>query len=116
MYSISAANNGVLISLVSPNVGVISPVNKKLLFGDIMIEPEIIKIVDSFDNYVIVYNCIGDDGGLRTVKITNLGILSEISYHVWYDDDDGGSPEIINVHDDIYAIVYAGPILRQSAF
>jgi FlaG/FlaF family flagellin (archaellin) len=116
VYSISAANNGVLISLSISNAGVISPVNKKLLFGDIMIEPEIIKIVDSVNNYVIVYNCIGDDGGLRTVKITNTGILSEISYHVWYDDDDGGNPEIINIKNDVYAIVYAGPILRQSCF
>jgi hypothetical protein len=114
VYSISAANNGVLISLDISVAGVISPVNKKLLFGDIMIEPEIIKIVDSFNHYVIVYNCIGDDGGIRTVQITNAGTLSEISYHIWYDDDDGGNPEIINVHDDVYAIVYAGPILRQS--
>ena len=116
VYSINAANNGVLISLSISNVGVISPVNKKLIFGDIMIEPEIIKVVDSFDIYVIVYNCIGDDGGLRTVKITNTGILSDISFHVWFDDDDGGNPEIINIHDDMYAIVYAGPILRQSGF
>jgi FlaG/FlaF family flagellin (archaellin) len=114
VYSIGVANNGVLISFSISNAGVISPVNKKLLFGDIVIEPEIIKIVDSFDNYVIVYNCIGDDGGLRTVEITNMGILSEISYHVWYDDDDGGNPEVINIKDDIYAIVYAGPIYRQS--
>ncbi|MCX6661568.1 MAG: hypothetical protein NTY91_03360 [Euryarchaeota archaeon] len=116
VYSITAANTGVLISLDISLVGVISPVNKKLLFGDIMIEPEIIKIVDSVDNYVIVYNCIGDDGGLRTVKITNTGTLSEISYQVWYDDDDGGNPEIINIHDDVYAIVYAGPVLRQSCY
>ncbi|HIG99727.1 MAG TPA: LamG domain-containing protein, partial [Thermoplasmata archaeon] len=114
VYSITAANTGVLISLDISLVGVISPVSNKLVFGDIMIEPEIIKIVDSLDNYVIVYNCIGDDGGIRTVKITNGGALSDISYHVWYDDDDGGNPEIINVHDDVYAIVYAGPILRQS--
>ncbi len=114
VYSITAVNNGVLISLDISFAGAISPVNKRLLFGDIMIEPEIIKIVDSFDNYVIVYNCIGDDGGIRTVKITNGGLLSDISYHVWYDDDDGGSPEITHVHDDVYAIVYAGPIVRQS--
>jgi len=114
VYSINAANNGVLISLNISDVGVISSVNKKLLFGDIMIEPEIIKIVNSIDNYVIVYNCEGDDGGLRTVKITNTGLLSDISYQVWYDDDDGGNPEITHINNDIYAIVYAGPILRQS--
>ncbi|DAC72398.1 MAG TPA: hypothetical protein DSN98_05305 [Thermoplasmata archaeon] len=114
VYSITAANTGVLISVNISNVGTISPVNKKLIFGDIMIEPEIIKVVDSFNIFVIVYNCVGDDGGLRTVRITNAGILSDISFHVWFDDDDGGSPEIINIHDDIYAIVYAGPILRQT--
>ncbi len=116
VYGINVANTGVLISVNISNVGTISPVNKKLIFGDIMIEPEIIKIVDSVNNYAIVYNCIGDDGGLRTVKITNTGLLSDISFHVWFDDDDGGNPEIINVHDDIYAIVYAGPVLRQSGF
>ncbi|MBE3122484.1 MAG: hypothetical protein IMZ58_09805 [Thermoplasmata archaeon] len=116
VYGITVANTGVLISVNISNVGTISPVNKKLILGDIMIEPEIIKVVDSSDIYVIVYNCIGDDGGLRTVKITSTGILSDISLHVWFDDDDGGSPEIINIHDDIYAIVYAGPILRQSGF
>ena len=116
VYAINVANTGVLISLNISNVGTISPVNQKLIFGDIMQEPEIIKVVDSSDIYVIVYSCIGDDGGLRTVKITSTGILSDISLHVWFDDDDGGSPEIINIHDDIYAIVYAGPILRQSGF
>jgi hypothetical protein len=114
VYAINAANTGVLISVNISNIGTISPVNKKLIFADIMIEPEIIKVVSSFNIYVIVYNCIGDDGGLRTVKITNTGVLSDVSFHVWFDDDDGGNPEIINIKDDIYAIVYAGPILRQS--
>ena len=114
VYSITAINTGVLLSVNISNAGIISPINKKLSFVDIMIEPEIIKVVESVDIYVIVYNCIGDDGGLRTVKITDTGVLSDVSFHVWFDDDDGGSPEIINIHDDIYAIVYAGPILRQT--
>lgn len=114
VYGITAANNGMLISVNISAAGTISPVNKKLFFGDIMQEPEIIKVVKSSDIYVIVYNCVGNDGGLRTVKITNTGTLSDISFHVWFDDDDGGSPEIINIDKDIYAIVYAGPILRQT--
>jgi hypothetical protein len=113
VYGITAANNGRLLSVNISNTGIISPVNKKLSFGDIMIEPEIIKVVESTDIYVIVYNCIGDDGGLRTVRITSAGALTDVSLHVWFDDDDGGSPEIINVYKKIYAIVYAGPILRQ---
>jgi hypothetical protein len=114
VYSITPANTGVLLSVNISNTGVISPVNNKLPFVDIMIEPEIIKIVASVDNYVIVYNCIGDDGGIRTVKITTTGVISDISFHVWFDDDDGGNPEIIYVKNDVYAIVYAGPVLRQS--
>jgi FlaG/FlaF family flagellin (archaellin) len=114
VYGITAANNGVLISFTVSFDGIISPLLHKLLFGDIMIEPEIIKIEASFNNYVIIYNCIGDDGGLRTVKITNTGLLSEISYHVWFDDDDGSNPEIIYVYGNVYAIVYAGPVLKQS--
>jgi hypothetical protein len=116
VYGINVVNTGVLISVNISDAGAISPVNKKLIFGDIMIEPEIIKVVDSINIYVIVYNCVGDDGGLRTVKITNTGILSDVSFHVWFDDNDGGSPEIINIHNDMYAIVYAGPILRMSGF
>jgi hypothetical protein len=114
VYAINAVKTGVLISVNISNVGTISPVNKKLFFVDIMQEPEIIKVVDSSDIYVIVYNCVGDDGGLQTVKITDTGTLSYLSFHVWFDDDDGGSPEIININNDIYAIVYAGPILRQT--
>ena len=114
VYAITAAKNGVLISFTVSTDGIISPLLHKLLFGDIMIEPEIIKIQASLNNYVIIYNCIGDDGGLRTVRITNTGLLSEISYHIWFDDDDGSNPEILYVHGNVYAIVYAGPILKQS--
>lgn len=114
VYSITAANTGVLLSVDVSILGAISVTTNKLVFGDIMIEPEIIKIEDSIDNYVIVYNCIGDDGGMRTVKITNMGALTDISHHIWYDDDDGGNPEIVHVHGDVYALVYAGPVLRQS--
>lgn len=114
VYGITGANNGVLLSINISNTGTISAVNKRLCFSDIMQEPEIIKVVKSADIYVIVYNCIGDDGGLRTVRITSTGVLSDVSSHVWFDDDDGGNPEIINVYQDIYAIVYAGPILRQT--
>jgi hypothetical protein len=111
---ITSANNGVLLSVNISDTGVISPVNKKLNMGDIMQEPEIVKVVKSVDIYVIVYNCIGDDGGLRTVRITSTGAVSDISGHVYFDDDDGGNPEIISIDKDIYAIVYAGPILRQT--
>jgi hypothetical protein len=114
VYSINAANTGVLISVNISTLGVISPVNKKLVFADIMQDAEMIKVMESTNVYVIVYNCIGDDGGLRTVKISSTGALSDISGHVWFDDDDGGNPEIVYVHDKIYALVYAGPILRQS--
>jgi hypothetical protein len=114
VYSITAANTGVLISLDISVLGVSSPISNKLVFSDIMIEPEIIKIEASFENYVIVYNCIGDDGGMRTVKITDTGVLTDISHHIWYDDDDGGNPEITHVSGNVYALVYAGPVLRQS--
>jgi hypothetical protein len=116
VYSVNTTYFGKLISVNISNGGIISPVNKKLAFLDIMIEPEIIKVVKSTDVYVIVYNCIGDDGGIRTVKISNTGSLSDISGHVWFDTNDGGSPEIINIKGDIYALVYAGPILRQNGF
>lgn len=114
VYGVTAASNGMLISVNISTTGIISTLNKKLIFTDVMIESEIIKVVKSTDIYVIVYNCLGDDGGLRTVRITDTGIVSDVSYHIWYDDDDGGSPEIINIKDNIYALVYAGPVLRQT--
>ncbi len=114
VYGVTTASNGILISGNISSAGIISGFNKKIIFGDVMIEPEMIKVVKSTDIYVIVYNCIGDDGGLRTVRISSTGLLSDVSYHVWFDDDDGGSPEIINIKDNIYALVYAGPVLRQT--
>jgi hypothetical protein len=117
VYAINAVYTGALLSVNVSDAGMISPVNKRLTFaGDIMQEPEIIKIVNSTDLYVIVYNCVGDDGGIRTVKITNQGALTDISHHIWFDDNDGGNPEIINIHDEMYAIVYGGPIFRQSGY
>lgn len=114
VYGVTIASNGILISVNISTTGTISAFNKKIVFTDVMIEPEIIKVVKSTDIYVIVYNCLGDDGGLRTVRISNTGALSDVSYHIWYDDDDGGSPEIINIKNDIYAVIYAGPVLRQT--
>jgi hypothetical protein len=116
VYSVNATYLGKLLSVNISTTGIISPVNNKLAFVDIMMEPEIIKVIKSTNVYVIVYNCIGDDGGIRTMKISNTGSLSDISGHVWFDTNDGGNPEIINIHNDIYAIIYAGPILRQSGF
>ena len=117
VYAINAVYTGALLSVNISDTGIISPVNKRLVFtGDIMIEPEIIKVVKSTDIYVIVYNCVGDDGGIRTVEITDQGLLFDISHHVWFDDNDGGSPEILNIHDDTYAIVYGGPIFRQAGW
>jgi len=117
VYIINADYTGALLSVNISNDGTISPVNKRLIFPDKeMHEPEIIKVVESTNVYVIVYNCIGDDGGLRTVEITDQGALSDISHHVYFDDNDGGSPEILNIHDDVYAIVYAGPVNQQSGY
>ena len=117
VYGVNAVYTGTLLSINVSNTGIISPVNKRLTFtGDIMQEPEIIKLVKSTDLYVIVYNCVGDDGGIRTVEITDKGALTDISHHVYFDENDGGSPEIINIHDDMYAIVYAGPIFRMAGY
>jgi hypothetical protein len=116
-YTINVDFTGALLSVNISDNGIISPVNKRLVFtGDVMQEPEIIKVVKSTDIYVIVYNCVGDDGGLRTVEITNQGNLFDVSHHVWFDDNDGGNPEILYIHGDMYAIVYAGPIKRQSGY
>ena len=114
VYGVTTSYTGALISVNISTTGIISAVIDKILFGDIMIDSQIIKVARSTDVYVIVYNCVGDDGGLRTIRITDTGLLSEISYHVYFDDDDGGQPEILHLKNDIYTIVYGGPILRQT--
>jgi hypothetical protein len=115
VYGVNASLFGRMLSVNVSNTGVISPVNKLFIFYNesmqetIMIEPEIIQLQGSADNYVIVYNCIGDDGGIRTVKITATGVITNISAEMEFDEDDGGQPEIIHVSGNYYAIAYCGP-------
>jgi hypothetical protein len=120
VYGVNGSLNGRMLSVNISNTGIISPVNKLYVFLNetlqetIMIEPEIIQLQGSVDKYVIVYNCIGDDGGIRTVKITATGVITNISAEMKFDEDDGGQPEIIHVSGNYYAIAYAGPAGRIS--
>lgn len=118
IYGVNATIYGRMLSINISAAGIISPVNKVFVFRNetnqetYMNTPEIIPIVGSFNNYVIVYNCNGDDGGIRTTKITNTGVISNISREMKFDEDDGGDPDIFYVNNGYYAIVYAGPAGR----
>ena len=67
--------------------------------------------------YTICYRNKDSDGELRTVRIENNGTITS-SYHNYpegyyinsflFDRDDGWTPNIINVYDNIYAIAYGG--------
>jgi hypothetical protein len=73
--------------------------------------PDVIPI--SGDVYAIVHTGPGSDGWIRTVNITSTGTITKSGYHAStqfeFDTNTGNFPDIIQVFQNIYAIVYAGP-------
>ncbi len=120
VYGVNATNYGRVLSVNVSGLGVISPVNKIYILRNetnqetIMIDPEIITLDGTVNDYVVVYNCVGDDGGLRTLQITAAGVITNVSREMKFDEDDGGQPEIIHVYGQTYAITFAGPAGRIS--
>ena len=70
-------------------------------------DPDIIKV--SEDVFAIVYRGPGVDGFLKTVGITNDGTIGTVIDTLEFDTIAGLTPNIINVSDNIFAIVYQGP-------
>ena len=66
--------------------------------------------------FAIAYRNPDEDGEIRTVKIEDGNII--VPYHndpegfyidqFVFDGFDGWTPDIINIHDDVYAVVYGG--------
>jgi len=73
--------------------------------------PDIINV--SGNVYAIVYDGPGDDGWMRTVNITSTGTITKTGYHsstqFEFDTNTGRFPDIIQVFQEVFAIVYAGP-------
>jgi len=70
-------------------------------------DPDIIKV--SQDVFAIVYRGPGVDGFLKTVDIANDGTIGSVIDTLEFDTKAGLTPNIINVSDNIFAIVYQGP-------
>ena len=72
------------------------------------IEPDIINVFN--DVYAIVTQGLDGDGYLRTIQISNNGVISNSVIDVLeFDLIDGRDPVIINVAGSVYAIAYRGP-------
>lgn len=73
--------------------------------------PDFINI--SGNVYAIVYEGPGSDGWIRTVNITSTGTITKSGYHsstqFEFDTNMGLFPDIIQVYQTVYAIVYSGP-------
>jgi len=70
-------------------------------------DPDIIKV--SEDVFAIVYRGPGVDGFLKTVDITSDGTIGTVIDTLEFDTIAGLTPNIINVSDNIFVIVYQGP-------
>jgi len=70
------------------------------------VEPNMIQVSGSV--YVIAYRGPGDDGYVKTVSIMNNGdIIDTVIDYYEYDGSYGFEPEIVNVNNNIYAIIYS---------
>lgn len=115
-------NNGTLKTIEITDDGQINKIIDTSVF-DIMSstqtyaakEFEITHLNDSI--YIICYRNKDNDGELRTVRIENDGTIIN-DYHTYpegyyinsflFDRDDGWTPDIIRIYDNIFAIAYGG--------
>ena len=74
--------------------------------------PDIINVAG--DVYAIAYDGPGSDGFIRTINITSSGVITKSGYdlsktRLEFDTNTGRYPDILQVFQEIYAIVYTGP-------
>ena len=101
------SNHGFVKTVEILNTGHISavPIKDTLEFeSSYCYEPDIIHITGTI--YVIAYRGPGDDGYVKTVDIANNGdIIDTVVDYYEYDLSYGFEPEIINVYNNIFAII-----------
>jgi FlaG/FlaF family flagellin (archaellin) len=105
-----SSGKGILKTVEISNNGLITDdVIDSLCFDDVRgYDPEIIHISD--DIFVIAYNGTNGKGILKTVEISNNGLITDdVIDSLYFDDARGYDPEIIRIFNDIYAIAYTGP-------
>jgi len=102
------SNHGFVKTVEILNTGQITDTLKDTLeFESIYCyETEIVHI--SGNIYAIVYRGPDDDGYVTTVAIMSNGdIVDTIVDYYEYDTSNGYEPEIINIYDNVYAIIYS---------
>lgn len=73
--------------------------------------PTIIHIAGT--TYAIAYRDAASDGWLKTVSITDAGVIGDNPLDTLeFDEDRGQDPSIVHVAESIYAIAYYGPSLH----
>lgn len=73
--------------------------------------PDIVNVAG--DVYAVVYDGPGSDGWIRTINITSTGTITKSGYdsstEIEFDTNQGQYPDIIQVFQEVFAVVYAGP-------
>ncbi len=103
-----SSNHGFLKTVEIDTFGQITdPVKDTLEFEtSYCYEPDIIHITGNI--YAISYRGSGDDGYIKTVSIMNNGdIIDTVIDYYEYDTSYGFEPEIININNNIYAIIHS---------
>lgn len=74
--------------------------------------PDILNIAG--DVYALAYEGPNSDGFIRTINITDTGFITKTGYdlsdtQLEFDTNTGKFPDILQIFQEIYAIVYTGP-------
>jgi len=75
--------------------------------ADFGLNPDIINI--SGNVFAISYQGVGSDGVLKTIIIRDDGAISSVIDTLEFYAANGTDPDIINLSEDVFAIVYRGP-------
>jgi hypothetical protein len=103
-------NKGFLLTV---EIGIDGQINNKIIDklefdSTLCYDPNIIKINNS-NFYIIAYTGPSNDGFLKTVEITNSGLITDSVIDVLeFDTDNCGDPNIIPISGFVYAIAYTG--------
>ena len=79
-------------------------------------EPNIIHV--SGDFFAVAYRGPDNDGFLKTISIdTNNGQIADSVIDYWeFDEDDCYNPDLLNISEGVFAVVYSGPGINPNNF
>ncbi len=125
VYAVAYRGHNDLGSLKTVKIlenGTVSPFNETQLWIDLLrfdtetgkgVYPEIIHI--SGNVYAIAYGGVDDDGFVKTVTIESDGSIGDAVLDSFeFAPNNGGTPDIIHISGDVYAIAYEGQTQQGS--